>query len=60
MYEFMQRRVQLLSYLYGGYIRQMMELPTAQEKSKQIFFTHPKAHQYKFGETNKMVPTDPL
>jgi hypothetical protein len=25
-----------------------MELPTAQEKSKQIFFVQLKAHQYKF------------
>jgi hypothetical protein len=25
-----------------------MELPTAQEKSEQIFLAHLKAHQYKF------------
>jgi hypothetical protein len=37
-----------------------MELPTAQEKSKQIFFAQPKVHQYKFAETNKTVPMDPL
>jgi hypothetical protein len=53
-------RVQLLSYLDGGYIHQTMELPTAQEKSKQIFFAQPKTHQFKFAETNKMVPTDLL
>jgi hypothetical protein len=37
-----------------------MELPTAQEKSKQIFFAQPKAHQIKFAEMNKMVTADPL
>ncbi len=37
-----------------------MELPTAQEKNKQIFFVQPKMHQFKFAETNKMVPMDPL
>jgi hypothetical protein len=37
-----------------------MELPTAQEKSEQIFFVQPKAHQNKFVDLNKMVPTDPL
>jgi hypothetical protein len=37
-----------------------MELPTAQKKSKQIFFTQPKAHQFKFVEMNKIVTMDPL
>jgi hypothetical protein len=37
-----------------------MEVPTAQEKSEQIFFVQPKAHQFKFADLNKMVPTDPL
>ena len=37
-----------------------MKLPMTQEKSKQIFLAQPKAHQFKFAETNKMVPTDPL
>ncbi len=32
----------------------------AQEKSEQIFFVQPKAHQNKFADLNKMVPTDPL
>jgi hypothetical protein len=35
-----------------------MEVPTAQEKSEQIFFTQPKVHQNKFADLNKMVPTD--
>jgi hypothetical protein len=35
-------------------------VPTAQEKSEQIFFAQPKAHQFKFTDLNKMVPTDPL
>jgi hypothetical protein len=60
MHEFMQRQVQLLSYLEGGYLRQTMDVPTAQEKSEQIFFAQPKAHQNKFADLNKMVPTDPL
>ncbi len=60
MHEFMRRQGQLLGYLDGGYIHQTIELPTAQEKSKHIFFAQPKAHQYKFVETNKMVPMDPL
>ncbi len=38
----------------------MMEIPTAQEKSEKIFFAQPKAHQFKFVDTNKMVPTEPL
>jgi hypothetical protein len=37
-----------------------MDVPTAQEKSEQIFFAQPKAHQNKFANLNKMVPTDPL
>jgi hypothetical protein len=52
--------VQLFSYLNGGYLCQMMKLPTAQEKSKLIFLGQPKAHQFKLAETNKMVPTDPF
>ncbi len=37
-----------------------MDVPTAQEKSEQIFFAQPKAHQNKFTDLNKTVPTDPL
>jgi hypothetical protein len=37
-----------------------MDIPTAQEKSEQIFFTQPKAHQNKFANLNKTVPADPL
>jgi hypothetical protein len=37
-----------------------MELPTAQEKSEQIFFMQPKEHQFKFVEINKMVTMDLL
>jgi hypothetical protein len=37
-----------------------MDVPTAQEKSEQIFFAQPKTHQNKFANLNKMVPTDPL
>ncbi len=32
----------------------------AQEKSEQIFFAQPKAHQNKFANLNKMVPANPL
>jgi hypothetical protein len=60
MHEFMRHQVQLLSYLEGGYLRQMMEVPMAQEKSKQVFFMQPKAHQFKFMDLNKTVPTDQL
>jgi hypothetical protein len=60
MHEFMWCWVQLLSYLKGGCLRWTMEVPTAQEKSEQIFFAQPKVHQFKFVDTNKMVPTDPL
>ncbi len=60
MYKFMQHHVQLHRYLKGGYLRQTMEVPTAQEKIEQIFFAQPKAHQLKFADLNKMVPTDPL
>jgi hypothetical protein len=37
-----------------------MDLPTAQEKSEQIFFAQPKAHQNKFVDLNKTVPTNLL
>jgi hypothetical protein len=37
-----------------------MEVPTEQEKSEQIFLAQPKAHQFKFADMNKTVPTDPL
>jgi hypothetical protein len=60
MHKFMRRWVQLISYLDSGYLRWTMEIPTAQEKSEQIFFAQPKAHQFKFIVTNKMVPMDQL
>jgi hypothetical protein len=48
IHEFMQRQMQLFSYLDNGYLHRTMELPTAQEKSKQIFLAYLKAQQYKF------------
>jgi hypothetical protein len=60
MHKFRRHQVQLLSYLKSGYLHRMMEVPTAQEKSEQIFFAQPKAHQNKFADLNKMVPTNPL
>jgi hypothetical protein len=59
MHKLMRRQVQLLSYLKDSYLCQIMEVPTAQEKSERIFFAQPKAHQFKFSDLNKMVPTDP-
>jgi hypothetical protein len=53
-------QVQLLSYLEGGYLCQAVEVPTAKKKSEQIFFAYPKAHQFKFTDLNKTVPTDLL
>jgi hypothetical protein len=38
----------------------MMKVPTAQEKSEQIFFAQLKAHQNKFADLNKMMPTNLL
>jgi hypothetical protein len=38
----------------------MMDVPTAQEKSEQIFFAQFKAQQNKFADLNKTVPTDLL
>ncbi len=58
MHKFMQTRVQLISYLDGGYLIWMVEIPRAQEKSEQIFFVQPKAHQFKFADRNKTVPMD--
>jgi hypothetical protein len=40
--------MQLFSYLDNGYLHRTMELPTVQEKSKQIFLAYLKAQQYKF------------
>jgi hypothetical protein len=37
-----------------------MDVPMVQEKSEQIFFVQPKAHQNKFANLNKMVPANPL
>jgi hypothetical protein len=37
-----------------------MDVPTAQEKSEQIFFAQPKAHQNKFSDLNKTMSFDPL
>ncbi len=37
-----------------------MDVPTAPEKSEQIFFVQPKVHQNKFAHLNKTVPTEPL
>jgi hypothetical protein len=60
MHEFMRHQVQLLSYLKSNYLHQRMDVPTAQEKSEQIFFVQPKAHQNKFADFNKTVPSNPL
>jgi hypothetical protein len=60
MHKCIQRQVQILSYFEGGHLRQTIEVPTAQEKSEQIFFAQPKAYQFKFSDMNKMVPTDPI
>jgi hypothetical protein len=37
-----------------------MNVPTVQEKSEQIFFAQPKAHQNKFADLNKTVPANLL
>jgi hypothetical protein len=37
-----------------------MDVPTVQEKSEEIFFVHPKAHQNKFANLNKTVPVNSL
>ncbi len=60
MHEFMRRPVRLLSFLESDYLRQTMDVPTAQEKSEQIFFAQPKAHQNKFADLNKTMPSNPL
>ncbi len=60
MHKFMWRQVQLLSYLESDYLHQMMDVPTAQEKSEQIIFAQPRAHQKKFANLNKTVPSNPL
>jgi hypothetical protein len=60
MHKFMRHQLQILSHLEGGYLHQTMEVLTEQEKSEQIFFAQSKAHQFKFVDLNKMVPTDPL
>jgi hypothetical protein len=60
MHEFMWHQVQLFSYLEGGCLRRNMDVPTAQEKSEQIFFKQPKVHQNKFANLNKTMPTDPI
>jgi hypothetical protein len=60
MHEFTRCQVQLLSYLEGDELHWMVDVPTAQEKSEQIFFAQPKAHQDKFADLNKTVPTNPL
>jgi hypothetical protein len=60
MHELIWHQVQLLSYLKSDYLHQTMDAPTAQEKKEQIFFAQPKAHQNKFANLNKTVPSNPL
>jgi hypothetical protein len=60
MHEFMRHQVPLISYLDVGYLCQTMEIPLECKKSEQIFFMQPKVHQFKFADSNKVVPTDPL
>jgi hypothetical protein len=60
LHEFMRHQVKLISYFDGDYLRQMMEIPMAQEKSDPIFFAQPKVQKFKFADMNKMVPMDPL
>jgi hypothetical protein len=48
LHESMQHQMQLFSYLDNSYLHWTMELPTVQEKSKQIFFAQLKVHQCKF------------
>ncbi len=60
MHKFMRCWVQLLSYLGGNYLCRTMDIPMVQEKSEQIFFAQPKAHQNKLADLNKTVPTNPL
>ncbi len=49
------------SQLFQGWLPPSKDGSTiAQEKSEQIFFVEPKAHQFKFADLNKTVPTDPL
>jgi hypothetical protein len=52
MHKFTWHQVQLLSYLEGDYLRQTMDIPTAQEKSEQFIFAQPKVHQNKFADVN--------
>jgi hypothetical protein len=44
----------------ADYLRRTMDVPTALEKSEQIFFVQPKVHQNKFANLNKTVPANPL
>jgi hypothetical protein len=60
MHKFMRHQVQLLSYLKSDYLCQMMDVPTVQEKREQIYFAQPKAHQNKFADLNKIVPSNLL
>jgi hypothetical protein len=60
MHKFTWYQVQFLSYLKGGYLCRTMDVPTAQEKSEQIFVLQPKVHQNKFFDLNKTVPSDLL
>jgi hypothetical protein len=60
IHEFMRHQVQLLSYLKSDYLCRTIDVPTAQEKSEQIFFAQPKAHQNKFTNLVLTVPSNPL
>jgi hypothetical protein len=57
LHELMQRWMQLFSYLDNSYLHRTMELPAAQEKSKQIFFAQLKAHQYMFRDEHDCFAT---
>jgi hypothetical protein len=59
MHDYIRCQVQLFRNREKGLLHKMMELPTKQEKIKQIFFV-PKKHQQKYAKMHKNLPDDPI
>ncbi len=56
MHKFMWHQVQLFSYLDSDCLRQTMELPMTQEKSKQIFLAHERHISLSMRKQTKRCP----
>lgn len=55
LHDFAKRRKVLYGYLESGLLRHDLAIPAAQERSEQIFFAMPRAHQHEYCRNNEDV-----